>query len=190
MERYDIFFSGKLAKGADPAKVREGLRRRLKLSEVQLESMFAGTPVRIKTGAELDSAAEIRGAMREIGALVDIRPSTPDAPADDTRGAGADAPAAGTEDTGQWSVQPARGHDLSDCRREEAAAPIPDISAITLAQAGVVLDDRQAHAVPKVRTDHIQLMPANTGSLEDCAAEKKPVPIPDISGLSLEKTRG
>lgn len=91
----------------------------------------------------------------------------------------------GASDATGLELLPARTGSLEDCAPPPAPPPAVQIEGMSLADAGQVLDHRPAPTPAEILTDHLSAAPANTGSLEDCVAEKKPAPIPTISHLQL-----
>ena len=73
MATYDIYFSGEVLEGQDPALVRQRIGRMFKAQDAALDRPFSGTPVRIKAGLGQETAIKFRVAFRDAGATVDIR---------------------------------------------------------------------------------------------------------------------
>jgi hypothetical protein len=174
-ERFDIYFSGELLPEQPVAIVREWLSRQFKLQGEALDHLFSGEPVRIKQGVDMETAGRYRAAFRKAGALVEIRPCTA-------------AQAAGGEPDSapEPELLPANTGSLEDFAPEVAAAPLPDIGYLDLAGKDQPLDDTPPAPPADISTEHLSVGPPNSGDLSDCAQEKPPQPIPDISALDLE----
>ncbi|HEC16507.1 MAG TPA: hypothetical protein ENI99_08070 [Sedimenticola sp.] len=183
-ERYDIFFSGQIMEGEDEAGVRKKIGAMFKASPEQLERLFSGKPVKIKSGVDLDKAVKYRVAFRDAGALVDIHPAASDAQTAQPQPATAKStkPA---PDTGAVTLLPPNTGSLIDCAPEIVAAPIPDISGISLAEPGATIDESEPPPPVDIDTEDLVLNPPRTGSLEDCRQAVEAMEIPDISALKI-----
>lgn len=71
---YEIHFQGELMPGFSRVAVAERLRHRMKLDDAQLEKLFSGKAVRIKSGLERDAAARLAARFRDLGARVEVTP--------------------------------------------------------------------------------------------------------------------
>ncbi|VAX11705.1 hypothetical protein MNBD_GAMMA26-65 [hydrothermal vent metagenome] len=213
-DRFDIFFSGQVIEGQDEAAVQAKIGKMFKANPQQLERLFSGSPVTVKSGVDLDTAVKYRVAFRNAGALVDIKPqaseTTPPAPP---------PPEPKTEEQGEKAaisldLLPPNTGSLVDCALEIDPASIPDISGVDLASPGVTMDESEPPPLPPAKinvgdiplnlaspgvimdeseppppadisTGDLILNPANTGSLEDCQEDVQTAEIPDISALKV-----
>jgi hypothetical protein len=187
-QRYDIFFSGSILDGQDPATVREKIGKMFRADAAQLERLFSGQPVKVKAGVDQDMAIKYRVAFREAGALIDIVPVDGGAGAQPTGNDKPSAPATHADD--DMTLLPPRTGSLIDCAKTVEAAEIPDISQIALDSPGTDLDDSEPPPPADIDTSSLQLNPANSGSLEDCYKPPQPKPIPDISRLKIVDSPG
>lgn len=182
-QTYDIIFSGQMLEGIDPEHARQQIGAIFKTNDNQLERLFSGKPVLIKSGVDDETATKYRVAFRQAGALIDIRPTPPSI--DDTK-----ATAAQTkqyqEATEELTLLPPNTGSLIDCARKVAPQPIPDIGYMTLASPGTIIDEAPDPEPADIDTGSLSLNPPNTGTLEDCKKEAEPYPIPDISHLDLD----
>jgi hypothetical protein len=184
---FDIFFSGKIMDDQDPTEVRERIRRMFNAKDDQLQRLFSGEPVRIKEGADEEEASKYRVAFRDAGALVEIKlaeataadsvPSTPDANA-----------AAETADDSGLTLLPPNSGSLIDCAPQIKPQEIPDISSLTLAPEGALIDESEQPPPAEIDTGDLTVSPAQSGSLEEYQQPVEPYPIPDISNLEVEST--
>lgn len=55
----------------------------------------------------------------------------------------------------------------------------------SLAEPGATIDPSPTPPAVEIDTGGLEALPPNTGSLEDCRADKPPRPIPDISHMKL-----
>jgi hypothetical protein len=180
---YDIFFSGKLMDGHSEADVKEQLGRLLKLNPAQLEHLFSGRSVRIKSGVDEETATRYRIAFRDAGALLEILPAAGET---DNRAATMEAVKSQPPDD-SLTLLPPRTGSLIDCAPKVAAQPLPDISALSLAAQNRNLDESEQAPPPAIDISALSLNPANSGTLEDCVPPREPAPLPDISNLQLEE---
>ncbi len=198
--KYDIFFSGAIMEGRDQNEVRNKIGALFKADAAQLERLFSGTPVKIKSEVDMETAIKYRVNFREAGALIDIKPATAHAqevtkPTADTSADGSEAvspppatKAAETPPTTETlTALPPKTGSLIDCAPHIRPAELPDISGISLSETGTTLDDTPPPPDAKFDTSDLSVTPAGTGSLEDCQLIKEPVEIPDISGLTASE---
>jgi hypothetical protein len=187
--RFDIYFSGALVAGADPAVVRERLARLFKLGTADVDRLFGGGEVRIKKDADVDTASRLRATFREAGALIDIRvaasparpPATPAA-----AGATTVAAAATTPDTGAgWTLSPPRTGSLADYAAQTPPVELPDVSWMSLAPPGSPVADPVEVPAVEIDVTHLSMTAPSTGSLEDCRTDRPARPLPDIGHLKL-----
>jgi hypothetical protein len=182
--RFDVYFSGALVAGADPALVRERLATLFKLSPADLDRLFGGTELRIKKDADVDTASRLRATFREAGALIDIRvaaaapaPVPPPGPATTTP-----APSAAA---GAWTLAPPRTGSLADVAVAKPPAELPDISWMSLAPPGAPVAEPTDVPAVDIDVSHLSMTAPSTGTLEDCRVDEPARPIPDIGHLEL-----
>jgi hypothetical protein len=181
--RFDVYFSGALVAGADPALVRERLATLFKLSPADLDRLFGGTELRIKKDADVDTASRLRATFREAGALIDIRVATP-APCPPPP-AGPTATPAPSAAGGAWTLAPPRTGSLADVAVAKPSAELPDISWMSLAPPGAPVADTVDVPSFDIDVSHLSMTAPNTGTLEDCRVDEPARPIPDIGHLEL-----
>lgn len=186
IQQFDIFFSGQILEGQDPAEVRERIRRLFNAQDDQLQRLFSGEAVRIKGGVDEEEASKYRLAFREAGALLEIRVA-------ETAGDSSPTPVAETrtqesdKDTGNLSLLPPNSGSLIDFAPKIEPREIPDISSLTLAPEGSTIDESEEPPAADIDTGNLTVSPAQSGSLEDCQQPVEPYPIPDISNLQIEQ---
>ncbi|MCF6354110.1 MAG: hypothetical protein L3J26_03255 [Candidatus Polarisedimenticolaceae bacterium] len=201
-EKFDIFFSGQIIAGQDEAAVRAKLERAFNANPKQLEQLFSGQPVKIKSGVDIEKAAKYRVSFRNAGALIDIKPVTTTA----------QPPASTPPAKDKIELLPAKTGSLIDCAPQVVPAKIPNIDGITLGSSTAPLDSREPAPPANIDTEGLTLNPphsettlderkpspaaeidttgltlntANTGSLEDCQQPVEAAKIPDISALEI-----
>jgi hypothetical protein len=180
---YDIFFSGKTVEGADPTEVKQELARIFNTRSEQLEYLFSGSSVKVKSGVDQETAIKYRVAFRNAGALVEIQSA--DSVADTPRQAAAAAPPVERQSEAKMTLLPPRSGSLIDCAPAVTPAPLPDISALSLASPGAVLDETPPPPPRGIDTSGLELAPANTGTLEECQIKREAAELPDISRLAI-----
>jgi len=100
----------------------------------------------------------------------------------------AEPPPADAEiDTSHLHAAPAKSGSLEEFAVRKESVPIPDISNLDIVNNDKPLQEqKQRPAEPLPDISHMKTAPPKSGSLEQFAQKKKPVPIPDISKLSLD----
>jgi hypothetical protein len=176
-DRFDVIFRGQLMEGQDSEHARQEVGRLFKANDAQLQRLFSGKPVSIKQNVDMDTASRYRLAFRQAGALVEIRASRP---------ADAPKPVRTTEKTNaDFSLSPANTGSLEAYAARVTPAPLPDISALSLAAAGSDHEQAPNTSPPDIDIDALSLVPGQDWSLEDCQPPPLPIVEPDISELDL-----
>lgn len=155
---YDIFFSGEVIEEYDTDNVRKNLEELLKLDSEQLARLFSGRPIRIKSGVAQETAIKYRTTFREAGALIEIRAvhvKQPTPHVEENRD---------MLETEGMSLLPPKTGSLIDCAPEVEPAKIPDISDITLAPPGTMIDETEPPPALNVNTDELSLAPAGAAT--------------------------
>ena len=179
--RFDVYFSGQLVQGRDREQVMQSIGKLFNASGPALEQLFSGRPVRIKQAVDQDTAVAYRVRFRDAGALVEIRPVRQQNQDPQTDGRTA------AESNSAMNLLPPRTGSLIDCAAKVVPADIPDISDMSLSDAGAILDNTPPPAPAVIDTGEMGLAPPRSGSLEDCQPPPAPTPLPDISALRLEQ---
>jgi len=184
-QTYDIYFSGQVMDGKDPVEARRQVGSMFKADQEQLDQLFSGTRVRIKSNVDEETATKYRVAFRNAGALIEIQPS--DAGAENTGTPGSvNTP---HSDTGEGpSLLPANTGSLEEYAPRITPQTLPDIDHLTLAATGSIIDESPEPEPPDIDTDSLSMGAANSGTLEDCKKEPEAYPIPDISHLDLDNS--
>jgi hypothetical protein len=181
-QTYDILFSGQLMEGTNMDEAKQQIGSIFKADEEKLNKLFSGKQVTIKSGVDDETASKYRAVFRQAGALIDIKLSA-------SAYKNGNKPEAETSADGsseELTLLPANSGSLIDCAKKVTPQPIPDISTITLASPGSVLDESPYPEQTEIDTGALSVSPAKTGTLEDCKKEVKPYPIPDISHLDID----
>jgi len=159
-ERFDIVFCGELVTGTDEATAKARLKQRFALTDDALAHLFQGRPVSVKRGVDAVAAARYRALFQEAGALVRIDPvaAAAEVPVSDrqTRPPGAD-------------------------RESDASRP----TTLSLSTETGYLEELPDHPPPDLDLSYLSLETSEDWSLEDCEPPPLPIPLPDISHLSV-----
>lgn len=174
---FDLYFSGKTTGEEELEQVRLKVGKIFGADNETLKRLFSGKPLRIKSGVDQDTAIRYRVALREAGALLDIRPQRTDAAEVSTK--------TGTQRSEELTLLPPNTGNLIDCAIAASPYPLPDITDIALAPAGVVIDESDPPPAQRINTEGLTLIEPNTGSLEDCKPVIEARPIPDITHINL-----
>lgn len=153
--RYDVFYRGDIVPGQRLNEVRDRLRQMFQLDDARLNTLFSGRPMAIRRDLGASDAERYRVALREAGALVELRPlDVPDAPA------AAEKPA---NPGGEWSLAPV-GADVLQPEERIPVVPVSvDISGLEVAPPGVDVlreDERRPLVVRNIDTTHLGLLPS------------------------------
>lgn len=184
--RFHIVFAGQLVKGADPATVKLNLGKIFKMDAARVEKLFSGQAVVLKKDADQATAMKFRAVLKQAGAECELRPvaepaqaavpsppgfsAEPEAaasaategqerPVEESQG---DLETVGTIRTGgtgffgAFSVADV-GADM-DNSDKTAPPPAPDVSHLSMAQAGEVLGQKKDEKPPVTPdTSHLSL---------------------------------
>lgn len=183
-DRFDIYFRGQILPDQDLNAVKAAVARIFKVEPAQVGSLFSGKPVRVKVGVDAETAGRFRMLFSKAGAVIDVKmagtapppPRDPNAPIKPVKGKPATK-----------APRPSSAAEPASPRPTESdsGTKIPDVSNMTLGAIGIDLDDTPPPPPLRVDTSHLEALPANTGTLEDCVVKKKPAKIPDISYMAL-----
>jgi hypothetical protein len=182
MQRYDIYFSGKIIEDANLTTVKQKIAKLFNASGEQLDYLFSGASVKIKNNVDQDTAIKYRVAFKDAGALVEIRSADPIDAAQPE--ATANNQSQSHSETAMTLLPPNTG-SLIDCAPTIEPAETPNTDYLTLANSGAVLDESPTPAPVDIDTSELTLAPANSGTLEEYQAKKEPAPLPDISQLRI-----
>jgi hypothetical protein len=153
--RYDVFFRGDIVPGQSLNEVRDRLRQLFQIDEARLNALFSGRPMAIRRHLSAGDAERYRVALREAGALVELRPL--DIPVEPVSSDQPPSP------DGDWSLAPVGTEVL---RPEERIPVVPvdvDISGLEVAPPGVEVlreDERRPVVARDIDTAHLRLLPS------------------------------
>ena len=152
---YDIYFSGEMVEGFHPETVRNNLEKLLRVDAEKLSRLFSGRPVRIKSGVDQETAIKYRTTFQEAGALIEIKATQVDKPTTHVEDK------MDTPEEDKMSLLPPKTGSLIDCAPKIEPAEIPDISDITLAPPGTIIDETEPPPKLNVNTDELSLEPVD-----------------------------
>ncbi len=215
-ERFDIFFSGQIIEGHDEVEVRARIGRIFKANPKQLEQLFSGEPIKIKSAVDLDKAVKYRVTFRDAWALIDIKPISTASTAQPQAQTTQPPPVSPAPAKDEVELLPPQTGSLIDCAAEVIPAVIPNIDGITLgsnagpldeteppplanidthnltlgpARSEAVLDEREPPPPANINTSDLTLSTPNTGTLEDCQQPVEAIELPDISALEIAESK-
>lgn len=152
---YDIFFSGEIIEGFHPESVQNNLEKLLKVDAEKISRLFSGKPIRIKSGVDQETAIKYRTTFQEAGALIEIKMTQVNTPTPHVEEK-MDTPGKET-----MSLLPPKTGSLIDCAPRIEPAKIPDISDITLAPPGSMIDQTEPPPELDINTEELSLAPAD-----------------------------
>jgi|GEM_PF-1332993 len=71
-ERFNLVFSGDLARGADLAQAKKNLGRLFKISDEKVEALFSGKAITLKKNLDFATANKYRTAIKNAGCRADL----------------------------------------------------------------------------------------------------------------------
>ena len=164
MAGFEVVFQGQVQPGLDPAQVRARIGQLFQVDERQVEMLFSGRRIVIKSGLDEQAAQRYRQAIERAGAQCELVPLQEEPPA----AAPAPAPARSVAPRDEFMAacgdvqapdfplaEP--GADMQDSYTDHAPLNI-DLSAFTLAPPGTDLDQRpDLPPPPAPDTSHLRL---------------------------------
>lgn len=175
MQGFDIYFLGEMLPDAAPDAVKAGVAGLFKVELGKVDKLFSGKPLRVKQGVDSDTASRYRAAFREVGALIQIVPTGSQPP--QVKGA-----THGTASSVAATTAPA---SETPSKSTVTAHPAMAKPSMSLAAPGAIMDESRPPPPADIDTSGLEVLPANTGSLEDCKIDKPHRLIPDISHLRI-----
>ena len=176
--KFDVVFRGDIAPGQKVVDVRERVQKLFKADEQQLQRLFSGRPVTIRSALDQAQAEQYEQALLQAGALVEVKPSRdqvkeretpvpaqePSAPRQEpaliretqaSPDAETEAPAQGVpEDSGEFTVAPVGADMLREEDRPLVDAVDVDISGLSAeTPAGDLLNEGEKKPVQAVDVD-------------------------------------
>lgn len=183
MHGFDVYFTGEIVSGNNPAEVKTRIAKLFGLSDDRLDALFNGESQRIKTNIKADEAAKYHQAFLKSGALAAIVPTGSKPPVPSPASSSLPEPAADN-----IQLLPANTGSLIDTAKPVAAFDLSSADQLSLSPAD--MPSQETSIEPSFEWNNIrdiEVLPANTGSLEDCTEKKEATRIPDISGIKLVK---
>ncbi len=191
--KFDVVFRGDIAPGQKVVDVRERVQKLFKADEQQLQRLFSGRPVTIRSALDQAQAEQYEQALLQAGALVEVKPSRDQVKERETP-VPAQEPSAPRQEPSASVQEPALIRETQaspDAETEAPAQGVPEDSGeFTVAPVGAdMLREEDRPLVDAVDVD-ISGLSAETpaGDLLN-EGEKKPVQAVDVdtSHLSVEE---
>jgi len=182
--RYDVIFSGAIADGLDIAVVKDRIAKLFKTDTSQVDRLFSGNTVVIKRQTDERTARKYYAAMRQAGALCQVRPCAPVEKVGKLPHAATAAPrSAGPARDGMSIAAP--GSTLVE--HPHVPEREFDLSAYSMAAVGTdVLDHIEDPQAPEIDLSGYDLDPPGVELVE--SLEASPPPALDTSGFSVAPT--
>lgn len=129
--RFEVIFRGDVVPGQSLMDVKRRLAELFGAPATKVEQMFSGRPVVIKRDLDEEAAARYRVALKDAGALVELRPVDPDSQigkdtnrADQTVPPAANLARGADGPSGQNTVAPQSGPEHSKAAETIGVAPV------------------------------------------------------------------
>jgi hypothetical protein len=158
--RFDLCYRGLLRPGADPDDTRRRLGATFKLKEAGLDRLFTGRPVIVKRDVDAATAAHFERLFAQAGAELTLVPVDK---------GGSLRP---RDPTPSVEVEQPRSVDI-------------DVSRLSLAPPGGALEEPPPGVPLNFDLSHLSLVEGDDWTLEDCEPPPTPIPLPDLSYLTL-----
>ncbi|MCK5894965.1 MAG: hypothetical protein KAG53_11320 [Endozoicomonadaceae bacterium] len=179
---YDLIFSGDIDETLDKALVQKNIASLLKASPRQIDNLFSGKTITLKSGLEEITAKKYLAVLKKTGIRCWLKPyqpksttTIPTKQAEQAEQTEQTEPEAQSENASEPRTKPA--NKFFDANR----------SNLTIAPVGADVQDKKPEKHYKVpNTSHLSLRPPS-GYLVDPPTSNDNTPfIPDISHLSLD----
>jgi hypothetical protein len=185
MHGLDVYFAGKIVAGQNPTEVKARIGQVFRLSDGKLDALFSGKPRRVKANLDIEEAEKYRQAFLKAGGLTSIVPTGSQPPVPEPSHAPLSPPESASDDI---QLLPVNTGSLIDTAKPAAEFDLSNADHLSLLPDNAVSPDTPVKPLfDWENISDVEVLPANTGSLEDCAGEKAAVQLPDISGIKLVK---
>ncbi|HSB95902.1 MAG TPA: hypothetical protein VLC91_05615 [Spongiibacteraceae bacterium] len=197
---YDVYLTGKLAADLDRPVAAERLAQIFKSTPATMLGLLSGKPQLLKRGVDKNTALKYRDTLQNAGVEVAFKAQTQAAP--DNVATPAAAPASIQNDSaqheaaqivtpqtvsGSLTLAPVGSNVLNADEQRQVSAAIIDLSHLTVAAPGPLLDPSQHHATDTMapNVDHLTLREAGADLLT--AAERAVIPsaMPEVGDYGL-----
>ena len=181
---FEVVVEGRLADGADPARVRANLAKLFKTDVARVEHLLSGDWVVIKKGLDEAAAGKYRAVIVKAGLIAEIVDSSAG-----TAPSGGAAPSAEPEAAAAGASSAALASPAAPAETRApaavaaAAAGPPAPLDASMAEPGALLVEPQAVAAPDINTDHLDLAEVGVTLVEPVEV---PEPQYDLSSMQLD----
>lgn len=192
---FDLVLSGHLSQGVDPASARAQLAQLFKMPVEKVDALLASAPVTLKRELSWDAAKRYRAAIKQAGALSDIRPSETKVAFEPAAGPSTSVsePVQATVQTQvavtDWAVAEAGADILLPEQRRQVVSRLDEFAGFSLRpHQGNLLDD--AEYAPEAATvedlgTSLNLLPPGTEVLADHERGLPVVSLIDVPDLQV-----
>lgn len=195
---FDLVLSGHLSQGVDPASARVQLAQLFKMPVEKVDGLLASAPVTLKRELTWDAAKRYRAAIKQAGALSDIRPSETKAasepvakplPTKAPEQAQVQSQVQSQVASTDWVVAEAGADILLPEQKRQVASRLDDFAEFTLRpHQGNLLDDAEYSPQVQALEDlgaSLNLLPPGTEVLADHERGLPVVSLIDVPDLNL-----
>lgn len=193
---FDLVLSGHLSQGVDPASAQAQLAQLFKMPVEKVDALLASAPVTLKRELSWEAAKRYRAAIKQAGALSDIRPSETKlafAPAAEPSTSVSEpvqaAPVQTQAAVTDWAVAEAGADILLPEHRRQVVSRLDEFAGFSLRpHQGNLLDD--AEYAPEAQTvedlgTSLNLLPPGTEVLADHERGLPVVSLIDVPDLQV-----
>lgn len=187
-ELFEVAFSGKIAEGADLAQVKAKVGAMFKADAAKLAQLFSGSRIVIKKNIDAATAKKYQVALKNAGAVCEVKSlskaaaTAPPAPAKAAQPAGDTRPASATT-----ASKVVASDDIPAAPQTDplgiTAADISDLSASIAPVGSQMQDEIKQVAEPQLDIGSMAMAPVGS-DLGQIKKGEEPPP-PDTSGITL-----
>ena len=183
-KHFSLIFRGDIVFGENILAVKQKVKALFKASDAQLERLFCGKPIALKTNLNQAQATKYQAVLKQAGIIVSLEPHTQKTPATKIPSKTSDA---------QWQLKP-RGSLLQDAKADPVVKPIATDHIDVAAQSGYLLKDseRPPEETSKIDMDALNWDLSREGETLLKASEKHASVKANIdtSALSVSEQNG
>lgn len=192
--KFDIIFAGRLVPNKTPEEVHANLAKLFKTNEAQIKKLFSGSSVTIKKGLEYAQAMKYQSALKAAGALVLIKEhgaqdkevNKPVAESGNKANFATKSPGKAT--FGPKEPEPVYRGKASFGPKPTAEDPAEPDQAFDSNKNSQDLTEKETTSA-EVSDGDGQWSVAKAGEKLPESDRPEPLPMPDLSGLSVDDTK-
>ena len=167
---FDLFLTGQLAQGVEAGQVRVQLAQLFKMPPEKIDALLQSAPVVLKRGLNWDAAKRYRMAIKQAGALSEIRPAGQPL-AQNAAPEATSVPESPNKEENRWQLAAVGADVLLPSEKKIVASRLDEFADFTLrAQEGNLLDDAEYTAktsAPNFLGQSLDLLPSGSDVLAE-----------------------